>query len=203
MSKQEKKQFYIGDSVKISTRGYYYDSYKEAAEKMGLTGWEPWQEYKVGDEGVVVAICKHGHSDVELYGVLRKDGQQLIFSGEALSHTTEKYTLTLTEEEKDVLICVLGSTGGMPDSSPRKYIDSIYKRLYQWITEENEYPKYYNLLKEGENSLWFNDFPTPVEKSTMNLKVELDTTDVKKDIEELKVLFEQIEVIKNRIFKGE
>jgi len=37
----------------------------------------------------------------------------------------------------------------------------------------------------------------------MNLKVELDTTDVKKDIEELKVLFEQIEVIKNRIFKGE
>lgn len=203
MSTQEKKQFYIGDSVVVSARGYHYDTYNWAAEKMGLSDWRPYQGYKIGDEGVVVAICSHEHNGCELFGVLMKSGKQYIFEGAGLSSAEKKYTLHLSEEEKDVLICVLGSTGGMPDTSPRKYAQAVYNRIVDWVTLEDEYPKYYDMLEEDNNSLTFKNFPTPVEKNTMNLKVELDTTDVKKDIEELKVLFEQIEVIKNRIFKGE
>lgn len=204
MSTQEKKQFYIGDSVVISARGYHYDAYNWAAEKMGLSGWQPYQDYKIGDEGVIVAICLHEHNGCELFGVLMKSGKQYIFEGAGLSHAGKKYTLHLSEEEKDVLFCVLGSVGGVPETSPRKYSESVYSRMLDWATLDNSgYPKYYDMLEEGNTILTFKDFPKPVEKNTMNLKVELDTTDVKKDIEELKVLFEQIEVIKNRIFKGE
>jgi len=205
MSTQEKKQFYIGDGVVISARGYHYDTYNWAAEKMGLSDWQPYQDYKIGDEGVVVAICSHEDSGCELYGLLMKSGKQYIFEADGLSHAGKKYALHLSEEEKDVLFCMLGTVGGMPDTSPRKYAQAVYDRMFQWSTFDDSgvFPKYYNMLEEDEKALRFKDFPTPIEKNTMNLKVELDTTDVKKDIEELKVLFEQIEAIENRIFKGE
>lgn len=202
----ETKQFYIGDAVVVSARGFHYDIYNWAAEKMGLSDWRPYQDYKIGDEGVVVAICSHEHSGCELYGLLMKSGKQYIFEADGLSHAGKKYTLHLSEEEKDVLFCVLGSVGGMPETSPRKYTQAVYDRMQDWATLDAKgvYPKYYEMLEEYKKTLTFKDFPPPpAEKNVMNLKVELDTSDVKKDIEELKVLFEQIEVIKNRIFKGE
>lgn len=203
MSIQEKKQFYIGDSVVVSDEGYQYRSYNNAAQRMGFLNFQENAKCGNGNEGVIVAICKHEDSNIELYGILTKQGGEYIFSEKGLSHVADKYTITLTEEEKDVLICVLGTIGGCDYHSPRKYAEAIYNRIYQWSSEDNSgVPKYRELL-DDDSGLFFKDFPKPVEKNTMNLKVELDTTDVKKDIEELKVLFEQIEVIKNRIFKGE
>lgn len=202
----ETKQFYIGDAVVVSARGYHYDTYKSMAEKMGLSDWQPYQDYSVGDEGVIVEICKHEHDRRELFGVLMKNGKQHIFEAGGLSPAGKKYTLHLSEEEKDVLFCVLGVVGGIPETSPRKYASAVYDRMKQWATSDDSegvYPKYYNLLEEDNSNLVFEEFPPPAEKNVVNLKVELDTTDVKKDIEELKVLFEQMEVIKNRIFKGE
>lgn len=208
MSLQENKQFYIGDSVVVSNQDYQFRSYSHAANQMGFLNFQENAKCVNGSEGVIVAICKHEYDNIELYGILTKDGGEYIFSEGGLSHAADKYTITLTEEEKDVLICALWQLGGCPINSPRKYAKSILNKIEQWrVTESDEdgeeVTKYRSLLKEDANCLIFNDFPKPVEKNTMNLKVELDTTDVKKDIEELKVLFEQIEVIKNRIFKGE
>lgn len=206
MSVQEKKQFYIGDSVVVSDEGYQYPSYTGAAHRMGFLNFQDGAKCRNGNEGVIIAITRHSDDNIALYGILTKQGGEYIFSENGLSHgvnVADKYTITLTEEEKDVLICVLGTIGGCDYHSPRKYAEAIYNRIYQWSSEDNGgVPKYRELL-DDDSGLFFKDFPKPVEKNTMNLEVELDTTDVKKDVEELKVLFEQIEVIKNRIFKGE
>lgn len=125
------------------------------------------------------------------------------------------YQLNLSEEEKDVLICILGSISGCPTNSPRKFADSIYKQLEKnkTVSADPYYSgysdlivKYQDLMKDPDATIMFNDFPpepakTEFVKNTLTLKAEIDTSDAKKDIEELKKLLEQVEVIKNRIFK--
>jgi hypothetical protein len=39
-------------------------------------------------------------------------------------------TISFSVEELDVLVAILGSIGGSPTHSPRKYMDSIYDCLF-------------------------------------------------------------------------
>ena len=125
------------------------------------------------------------------------------------------YQLNLSEEEKDVLICILGSISGCPTNSPRKFADSIYEQLEKnkTVSADPYYSgysdlivKYQDLMKDPDATIMFDNFPPePVKtepvKNTLTLKAKIDTSDAKKDIEELAELLKQVEAIKNRIFK--
>lgn len=121
------------------------------------------------------------------------------------------YTLTLSEEEKDVLICALRNVGGCPVNSPRKFAKNILQKIGDYtVYIAGTRSKYSDLFSDNKSELFFNDFPPELKeeplqeqpaKNSLQLKAEIDFSDAKKDIEELTELLKQVEVIKNRIFK--
>lgn len=81
--KKMKKEFKLGDKVKVIDRGECYHSYDTMADKMGLKNWRYGNELTNGDEGIIVAIEKHPRNSDTLCGV-DVNGREYIMSVDGL-----------------------------------------------------------------------------------------------------------------------
>ena len=65
----------------------------------------------------------------EFYKIKNNSGQIVGCYKWRFEEVVPTYQLNLSEEEYDVLICILGSISGCATNSPRKFADSIYEQL--------------------------------------------------------------------------
>lgn len=201
-------KFKIGDRVRIISRGYCYDVYYKAAVQMKLLNWAAGEYYEIGDVGEIIVIEPHEYSNADMYGIRFKDEREFIFGEEALELVDSKISLELTQEEARTLFVLTGNVTGDTFDSPRKHTDKVYtnlkKALYLETSQDTaEHDLFSTNNKYGGDYIHFANYPVqePEPDTTINLNV--DTSEAKAAIEELKALLEQVEVIKNRIFKGE
>ena len=66
-------------------------------------------------------------------------------------------TLTLSFSEVEVVMAILARVGGNPDTTPRRYADSVYEALFDsgsryWNTQTSA------LLSKGA-AIYFGDYP--------------------------------------------
>lgn len=201
-------KFKIGDKVRIVERGYCYDVHHKAAMRMTLLNWDSGGYYDVGYVGEIIAIEPHEYSNADMYGIRFKDEREFIFGEEALELVDSKITLELTQEEARTLFVLTGNVTGDTINSPRKHTDKIYtdlkKALYLETAQDiAEQGLFSTNNSDGGDYIHFENYPVQEPEPDTTIKLNVDTSEAKAAIEELKSLLEQVEAVKNRTFKGE
>ncbi len=92
-TKNDNPDIKIGSKVRITDKGKIYDAYSVMAEFMQLTGFKfglsPTDLQATSDEFTIVARANHESQDVVLVGIEHANGQQFIYSSDAVRVTQE------------------------------------------------------------------------------------------------------------------